>query len=137
MKKADKGETGKETVLRKTASVCPECLKILSAEVFERGGKVYIRKACEEHGRIEDIYWGDYGMYKRAGGFAEDGIALENPNITKDKPVCPKDCGICRMHKSHTCLANLLQPTDAIWPAGTASFIQAGSDMCMSQALSR
>lgn len=108
MKKADKGETGKETVLRKTASVCPECLKILSAEVFERGGKVYIRKACEEHGRIEDIYWGDYGMYKRAGGFAEDGIALENPNITKDKPVCPKDCGICRMHKSHTCLANLV-----------------------------
>ena len=56
----------KETLLKKTGSVCPECLRPLSAEVFERDGKVWIRKTCPEHGTFEDLYWGSYEMYKRA-----------------------------------------------------------------------
>ncbi|WP_422652224.1 hypothetical protein, partial [Archaeoglobus sp. JdFR-39] len=32
----------------KTKSLCPECLKILDAEVYEEDGKVKIRKVCDE-----------------------------------------------------------------------------------------
>ncbi len=98
----------KESILRKTASICPECLKLLPADIFEKGEKVWIRKVCKEHGKTEDLYWGDYEMYRRAEGFGDEGVPLENPNVEKENPVCPKDCGLCRIHKSHTCLANLV-----------------------------
>jgi len=94
--------------LSKTSSVCPECLSILPAEVFERGGKVWISKECRKHGRFEELYWGSSEMYKKARGFAHDGKGISNPNIGKDDPVCPKDCGLCSLHKSHTALANLV-----------------------------
>jgi len=101
----------KETPIRKTGSLCPECLKAIGAEVFERDGKVWIRKKCPEHGSFEDIYWADAEMYHRAERHAKDGKGIENPNITKKSPECPKDCGLCRLHKSHTALANIALTT--------------------------
>ncbi|NIO23105.1 MAG: radical SAM protein [Candidatus Aenigmarchaeota archaeon] len=92
----------------KTRSVCPECLKIVEARIFEKDGKVRISKKCEKHGEFEDVYWGDSGMYKKARKFAYDGIGVSNPNIPKKNPTCPKDCGLCSLHKSHTALANLV-----------------------------
>jgi uncharacterized radical SAM superfamily Fe-S cluster-containing enzyme len=94
-------------VLRKTGSICPECKEIIPAEIFEKDGKVWIRKECKEHGEVEDLYYGDYEMYKKAESFAKDGKGIENPAVTKDAPICPKDCGLCKMHKSHTALANI------------------------------
>ncbi|MFH1444862.1 MAG: tetraether lipid synthase Tes [Nanoarchaeota archaeon] len=93
--------------LSKTTSVCPECLKIIAAEIFEKDGKVWIKKKCEEHGAFEDLYYGSYEMYKKAEKFAKDGRGVENPAITKDNPLCPFDCGLCKLHKSHTALANI------------------------------
>ncbi len=90
-----------------TTSICPECLKIIPAEVFEEEGKIWIRKRCGEHGEFSDLYWGSAEMFRKAGRFAYDGKGVENPNVTKDSPVCPKDCGLCSIHKSHTALANL------------------------------
>lgn len=92
-------------VLRKTQSLCPECLKVLDAEVFERDGKVWIRKTCPEHGEFEDLYWGSYEMYKKAEKFACDGKGIENPNT--EFKGCPSSCGLCKHHKSHTCLGNI------------------------------
>lgn len=97
-----------EKPLSKTQSVCPECLKILPAEIFERGGKVWISKTCPEHGEVEELYWGSSELYKGAKKFAHDGKGIANPNIEKENPVCPKDCGLCSLHKSHTALANLV-----------------------------
>ena len=94
--------------LSKTASICPECLEIVPARVFERDGKVWISKTCMKHGGFEDLYWGSSAMYEKARRFAHDGKGIENPNIGKKNPVCPKDCGLCNMHKSHTALANLV-----------------------------
>ncbi len=102
-----KKKTSKK-VLSRTTSVCPECLKILKADIFERDGKVWIEKTCPEHGRCEELYWGSSEMYRKAKRFASDGKGIENPNVTKKHPVCPKDCGLCSMHKSHTALANLV-----------------------------
>ncbi len=90
--------------IRDTESLCPECMKVLPAEIFEDNAKVYIRKTCPEHGEWTDLYWGDYNQYLRAESFAADGKKLENPR-TQTVKGCPNDCGICPEHKSHTVLA--------------------------------
>jgi len=94
--------------MRKTASLCPKCLKTISAEIFKRNGKVWIAKKCPEHGEFEDLYFGDYDMYKRFEKWAHAGKGIENPVIDKENPVCPQDCGMCKLHKSHTALANIV-----------------------------
>ncbi len=93
--------------IKKTLSLCPECLKKISADVYEEGGKVWISKKCEKHGVFKDLYWGSYDMYMRAKKYANDGVGVENPNVAKEKPDCPRDCGLCKLHKSHTALANI------------------------------
>lgn len=104
----EKRRVGEKNILNKTLSLCPKCLKIIGAEVFERENKVWIGKRCDKHGYVEDLYWGSYEMWKKAERFAHDGKGIDNPNVGKENPVCPKDCGLCRIHKSHTALANLV-----------------------------
>ncbi|MEM3452578.1 MAG: radical SAM protein, partial [Candidatus Hadarchaeum sp.] len=94
--------------LAKTGSVCPQCLRILPAQIIERDGKVWIKKECPEHGVFEDLYFGSYEWYRRAQIFARDGRGVLNPQVTKENPVCPSDCGLCKMHMSHTALANIV-----------------------------
>ncbi len=90
----------------KTLSLCPECLKIITARVFEENGKVLVKKVCEEHGEFVDVYWGDAEMFKRAKKFAHDGHGVETPIIKESK--CPFTCGLCSSHKSHTALLNIV-----------------------------
>jgi uncharacterized radical SAM superfamily Fe-S cluster-containing enzyme len=92
--------------IEKTESICPECLKLLPADIFERDGKVFIKKKCPRHGSFEDLYWGSYEMYNRAKKFARDGRGIKNPTV-KGRIKCPFDCGLCSEHKSHTALANI------------------------------
>jgi tetraether lipid synthase len=90
--------------IKNTQSICPECLKALDAEIYEDGGKVFIKKECSEHGAFQELYWSDYEQYMRAEEFRFDGEGIENPRTQKSKG-CPQDCGICPEHKSHTALA--------------------------------
>ncbi len=90
--------------IKSTKSLCPECLKVLDATIYEDGGKVYIKKTCQEHGEFEELYWSDYDQYVRAEKLRYDGDGLNNPR-TKTVNGCPYDCGICPEHKSHTALA--------------------------------
>jgi len=89
-----------------TRSLCPVCLKVISAEIVEKGGKVLLRKECPEHGFFEDEYWSDAGLYKRFASFGYEGRGPDNP-ITKTQNGCPLDCGLCANHKSATVLANI------------------------------
>jgi len=91
-------------VLKYTKSLCPECLRVLEAVIYERNGVVYISKRCPTHGEYEDVYWGDYQLWLRALKFEHVGDGLANPR-TKRKEGCPYDCGICNEHKSFTVLA--------------------------------
>jgi len=91
---------------RKTQSLCPECKKIIDAELFEGDGALKMSKTCDEHGSFEDVVWSDFDMYLRAEQWAFDGYCVDNPQIT-DAKVCPLDCGLCQLHLSRTCLANL------------------------------
>lgn len=91
-------------VIRQTKSICPECLKVLDATIFEENNKVYLKKECSEHGFFQEIYWSDYEQYQRAEKLRYEGEGLNNPR-TKTVSGCPYDCGICPQHKSHTALA--------------------------------
>jgi hypothetical protein len=97
---------GGVTLPYETKSLCPECLKIITAEVYEENGKVMIRKVCEEHGEFVDVYWGDSELFKRASKYARDGHGIETP--LREYETCPFSCGLCSNHKSHTALLNLV-----------------------------
>jgi uncharacterized radical SAM superfamily Fe-S cluster-containing enzyme len=89
-----------------TMSLCPECLKVVPATIFEQDGKVMMKKECPDHGGIVDVYWSDKEMYLRAERFAYDGTGIENPAIPH-ATVCPNECGLCQLHLTHTCLTML------------------------------
>ncbi len=95
-------------VIRETQSICPECNKVLSAKIFERDGKVWIKRECQDHGETEELYWGSYEMYMRASKFNLEGKGIENPSIKKEAIDCPSDCGLCKDHLTHTTLANIV-----------------------------
>ncbi|HDM91850.1 MAG TPA: radical SAM protein [Candidatus Korarchaeota archaeon] len=95
-----------ERLLRRTLSLCPECYRLLPAVVFERGGKVYIRRVCPDHGEIEEIYWGDYAFYEKAMKYEVPAMKIE-PMVPMTAP-CPFSCGLCPAHGDMTALANLV-----------------------------
>ncbi|MFA5364360.1 MAG: radical SAM protein [Candidatus Bathyarchaeia archaeon] len=91
-------------VIKETKSLCPECLKVLDATIYEEDNKVYITKTCPDHGKVTELYWSDYQAYQRAEKLRAEGSGLSNPQ-TQTKQGCPYDCGICPERKSHTGLA--------------------------------
>ncbi len=96
----------KEGLPKKTASLCPECREVIPAKIKEEDGKVVMEKECEDHGGFKSTYWSDVEMYREAERWAVDGVGVENPTI-EDANSCPDNCGLCNLHKSHTCLANV------------------------------
>jgi len=90
--------------IKTTQSLCPECMNVIDAEIYEDGGVVYIGKTCPKHGRFEDVYWSDYELFKRAEEYECIGEGVRNPR-TQTSKGCPYDCGICPEHKSHTVLS--------------------------------
>ena len=96
-----------ERLITFTHSACPYCRSLLTAVLFERDGKVWIRKICPEHGEIEEIYWGNYELYAKFRRWQEDGKGVDNPHLPLAAP-CPFNCGICPRHKSHPALVNIV-----------------------------
>ncbi|MBS7632490.1 radical SAM protein [Candidatus Bathyarchaeota archaeon] len=90
-----------------STSLCPECMKTIPMRIYEENGVIYLEKTCPDHGKFDDIYWGDAELYK---WFHEnwhdsryEGNGLENPH-TRTVQGCPFDCGICPQHKTPTIL---------------------------------
>lgn len=96
-----------EEVLSLTQSVCPYCYRILPAIIVERDGKIYIRRTCPEHGEIEELYYGDVGIYKKMIKWVEEGRGPRYIYTPIEKP-CPFSCGLCPLHKQHSALVNLV-----------------------------
>ena len=91
---------------KNTKSLCPVCKKIIDAEIYEKNGKVMIRKECSEHGKFEDVYWSDAKLFEKADKYWPVEQKLKNPLY----PVvdgCPFDCGLCDEHHTPTILANI------------------------------
>ncbi|MGC9516788.1 MAG: tetraether lipid synthase Tes [Methanomicrobiales archaeon] len=89
--------------IKKTKSLCPECLKVVEAEVYREGDKVMVKKACSEHGEFKNVYWSNEELYELAIDSNYKGEGIENPQTDIDKG-CPLDCGLCPEHQSHTIL---------------------------------
>jgi hypothetical protein len=90
-----------------TESLCPECLKVIDARLFEEAGAVYMEKTCAEHGEFRDKIYSDARLYLKMEQFEfGDNRGLENPQIP-DAQKCPDDCGMCSIHTSHTVLSNV------------------------------
>jgi 7,8-dihydro-6-hydroxymethylpterin dimethyltransferase len=86
-----------------TRSICPECRRMIDAQIILRDNKVYMRKRCPEHGGFEALVYGDAQAYTSAAKFNKPGtIPLEF--TTAIQHGCPYDCGLCPDHQQHTCL---------------------------------
>src|SRR4030065_557745 len=90
-----------------STSLCPEGMKKIPMRIYEENGVIYLEKTCPEHGKFEDIYWGDAEIFR---WFYDNwynaqyvSTGLEKPH-TKTEKGCPFDCGICPQHKTPTIL---------------------------------
>ncbi len=90
-------------VIKKTKSLCPECLRVVDAEVFDDQEKILIRKTCPEHGEFENTYWQDRDAYLCVAGYDYEREGIDNPR-TSIEGECPLNCGICPEHESQTVL---------------------------------
>jgi uncharacterized radical SAM superfamily Fe-S cluster-containing enzyme len=90
-----------------TQSICPECIQVIDALLFEEHGAVYMEKSCPVHGHFRDKIYSDAKLYLKMEEFEfGDNRGLENPQIP-NATKCPDDCGMCSIHTSHTVLSNV------------------------------
>lgn len=93
-------------IIGETKSLCPECLKTIPAEKIAEDDKVYLVKACPDHGTFKTIIWRGVEEYKDL--YRYEGVPKKPTSISVDaEGDCPQICGLCRMHKQHTCLVVL------------------------------
>jgi 7,8-dihydro-6-hydroxymethylpterin dimethyltransferase len=86
-----------------TRSICPECRRVIDAQIVLRDGKVYMRKRCPACGPFEALVYGDAEAYVANGKYNKPGtIPLAHGSVV-DRG-CPYDCGLCPDHQQHTCL---------------------------------
>jgi hypothetical protein len=112
-----------------STSLCPECMSRIPMRIYEQDGVIYLEKTCSQHGKFEDIYWGDAELFKWFYGNWYNaryvGTGLENPH-TKIVSGCPFDCGICPQHKTPTILG-IIDVTNRCNMACPVCFAYAGA----------
>jgi len=82
-------------------SVCPVCLKRLSAVKERDGDRVFLCKTCPEHGEFRTLIWNgppNYDSWRR-----NRPEVLPAHTHTREDRGCPYDCGICPEHRQNTC----------------------------------
>jgi len=100
-----------EEIIRRTTSICPECLQTIPAEIYvdPETNWVMMRKDCKEHGHFKDKISINPDDYKWGQTFTDDiGSTINNSTkpeytssgIKKTLNGCPYDCGLCENHKS-------------------------------------
>jgi uncharacterized radical SAM superfamily Fe-S cluster-containing enzyme len=91
-----------------STSLCPECLVKIPMRIYEDNGVIYLEKTCPQHGKFEDVYWGDAELfrwfYDKWYNARYEGTGLKKTH-TKTVKGCPFDCGICPQHKTPTILS--------------------------------
>lgn len=98
------------TFYKMTISSCPECLKLIQAQVVFQDNKVYFIKHCPEHGESRALVSEDATYYRRAFDFAKPGSRPHHFSTAVEQG-CPTDCGLCPSHQQHTCLP-IIEITD-------------------------
>jgi uncharacterized radical SAM superfamily Fe-S cluster-containing enzyme len=97
--------SAEKSVLSRTSSLCPECLRLVPATRYLDGQDVYMRKTCPEHGEFKTVLWrGDPSC--QAWVRPKIPYVIKKP-ATKAEQGCPFDCGLCPEHRQQTCTALL------------------------------
>lgn len=92
--------------MRTTKSLCPECLAVIDASIFEENGRIMLEKTCTRHGSFKDVHFSSAEQFRRLGGYRHEGAGVLNPNTAADRD-CPGSCGLCPSHRTTTLLANI------------------------------
>jgi 7,8-dihydro-6-hydroxymethylpterin dimethyltransferase len=114
-----------EVLLAVTQSVCPECLRTITAVKLARGDETILRKECPEHGWFQAVIWRgrpDYHSWQRPKTPARPRL----PRVDC-AAGCPRDCGLCPEHRQHTCTA-LIEVTRRCDLHCTYCFADGGND---------
>ncbi len=86
-----------------TKGLCPQCKRPVDGARLLRGGKVYMRKQCPEHGQSEALISGSVEWFLKSLTYIKEGsVPLEHS--TRVDKGCPDDCGLCPDHEQHSCL---------------------------------
>jgi 7,8-dihydro-6-hydroxymethylpterin dimethyltransferase len=86
-----------------TRSICPECRRVIDAQIILRDNKVYMRKRCPQCGPFEALVYADAEAYTTFGKFNKPGT-IPLAYGTEIHDGCPHDCGLCPDHQQHACL---------------------------------
>ena len=86
-----------------TRSICPQCRRVIDAQILLRNNKVYMRKRCPEHGQFEALVYSDAQAYLANARLNKPGT-LPLAYTTEIARGCPYDCGLCPDHQQHVCL---------------------------------
>jgi len=121
-------------LLEETKSLCPNCLRIIPAQIYTDGAKVYMKKSCPVHGLFRSLVWSDLELYRWASRFTRRVNPAKKRSTTVDKG-CPYDCGLCPEHDQHTCLAivEVTQRCNLHCPVCLSSSPKAGHDFEIEQ----
>ena len=90
-------------LLPPTQSLCPVCLKKITALKIEENGNVYLHKTCPEHGDFKTLIWRQNA--RRYTEWAEGSIRGSGAinNYASINKGCPYDCGLCPEHRTRAC----------------------------------
>ena len=83
-------------VIRNTRSVCPICLKNISAQLVKEDNCVKMQKTCPEHGSFSAIVWRGKTDFESWRG----NVPMLGES---DGNYCPQNCGICAEHQQGSC----------------------------------
>lgn len=85
------------TVIRKTRSVCPVCLRNVPADLVRQDdGRIVLEKRCAEHGDCRVTVW--------HGKVDWESWLLGTPPLPETAGLsCPENCGLCAEHEIGSC----------------------------------
>ena len=93
-------------------SLCPHCLRRVSAQRIAEGNDVYLHKTCPEHGDIGKVLiWRNDRIplnvwtKPRTGACCTASCNCGEAPASAPDANCPYDCGICPGHRQRTCSA--------------------------------
>lgn len=86
----------KDSVLDKTESLCPICLKRINARVITKNGRTLISKTCPDHGKFECFHaWDDPFLYKKFLRLSERKRGFVRDTTLDVTSKCNMDCPFC------------------------------------------
>jgi uncharacterized radical SAM superfamily Fe-S cluster-containing enzyme len=120
--------SGSELHREQTASLCPICLRRLTAYRVCRDETTYLVKRCADHGEFRTPVWRGAPAFDQ---WRRPKIPVQPPALfTAVAKGCPFDCGLCGEHRQRSCtiLIEVTQRCDLACPVCFAAAPYKGAE---------